>query len=64
MVEHEALTRYIAAILLVAIAVLVLGEVKRDSSPAILRETAKNALYIYGGAVALGVVAYLICLFK
>jgi len=62
--EPEAVIRYVAGVFLVAVAALVLATVKRDTRPAILREAAKNALYIYGGAAVVGLAAYLICLFK
>jgi hypothetical protein len=64
MVEHELAVKYVAAVILVALTALVLGAVKRGTKPEIVREVVKDALYVYGGAVALGIVAYLICIFK
>ena len=61
---QETVIRYIAGFLLVAVTAVVLGVLKRDTPRAVFRETIRLALYIYGGAIALGALAYVICLFK
>ena len=60
----ETLLRYIAGVILVAVASLVLAVIKRSRPSEILRETVRMALYIYGGALAIGLVAYLVCVLK
>lgn len=60
----ENLLRYAAGIILVAVASLVLAVMKRSQRSEILRETVRMALYIYGGALAIGLAAYLVCVLK